>query len=127
MLILKDEPAVEHACAQSTDYRLTTLLRSRVQQLLSDTDGEYELAELATFIVIEANDTSAELEAAANYPIVASPAFEWVVDHGGWFEGSTILSDDGFGIILLVPDREGVDATLLALLRDQAVMPQTAS
>lgn len=127
MLILKNEPSVERACTHITDDHLVTRLRARTHQLLADTDGEYDLAELAMFIVVEAKDTIAELEAAANYPILAEPTFEWVTDQGGWYEATLVLSDDGFGIILLVPDREGVDTTLLAILRDQAVQPQTIS
>jgi len=33
------------------------------------------------------------------------------------FEAPIILSDDGFGIVLIVPDIEGVDLELLDLLR----------
>ncbi|WP_288487115.1 hypothetical protein [uncultured Novosphingobium sp.] len=59
---------------------------------------------------------------------MTSPAFEWVADHGGWYEAVTILSDDGFGIALFVPDSEDVDRSLLVLLRGlaQPVTPDGA-
>jgi len=39
---------------------------------------------------------------------------------GGVCEAPIILSDDGFGIVLIVPDIEGVDPELLDLLRRDA-------
>ncbi|MEP9403429.1 hypothetical protein [Sphingomonas sp. VNH70] len=78
---------------------------------------------MAYLIVVEAHDTVADIEAAAGYPLVTSPAFEWVADRGGWFEAVTILSDDGFGIVLFVPDIDGIDRPLLALLRDLTQPP----
>lgn len=115
MIHITDEAMLDEVL----DPELRALLTTRRDQLLADAIG-YELGELAHFIVAEPGDPIDEIEAAANYPLIAEPAFEWTVDHGGWFEAVTVLSDDGFGIVLLVPDCEGVDPTLLNLLRDLA-------
>lgn len=117
MIDIPNTAAFELALALPLDPALKDLLRWRRDQLLTDTGGEYELGELVRFVVAEPNDGIAEIEAAAGYPLITDGAFEWVQQHGHVFEAATILSDDGFGIVLLVPDVEGVDATLLQALR----------
>lgn len=121
MLNITDVEALARALDSPVADRLHHLLRQRSEQLLADAGGEYELGDLVQFIVVEPSDAVVQIEAAAGYPVVTSPAFEWVADHGGWYEAVTILSDDGFGVVLLVPDCEGVDRTLLSLLRELAV------
>lgn len=120
MLNITDTAALARALDSPIDHLARDLLRQRCDQLLEDTGGEYELGDLAHFIVVEAHDAVPDIEAAAGYPLVTSPVFEWVADHGGWYEAVTILSDDGFGIVLFVPDSDEVDRSLLALLRDLA-------
>lgn len=120
MLNITDTAALSRALDSPLDHFLQELLRQRHNQLLADTDREYDLGDLAEFLVVEPHDAVADIEAAAGYPVVTSPAFEWVADHGGWYEAVTILSDDGFGVVLLVPDCDGIDRSLLALLRDLA-------
>jgi len=120
MLNVTNAVALARAMDSPIDHVVRDLLRQRGDQLLEDTGGEYDLGDLAHFIVVEAHDAVADIEAAAGYPLINSPAFEWVADHGGWYEAVTILSDDGFGIVLFVPDSDEVDRSLLALLRDLA-------
>lgn len=120
MHIIDDDAAFSRALDSPIDPRLRRLLEERRDQLLSDTGGDYELGELARFIVVEPHDTIADIEAAAGYPVVTTPAFEWVADHGNYFEAVTVLADDGFGVVLFVPDSEGVDPVLLSLLRSHA-------
>lgn len=115
MIYITDEAMLDGVLGPA----LRALLTTRRDQLLADAIG-YELGELAHFIVAEPGDAIATIEEAANYPLITEPAFEWVADYGGWLEAVSVLSDDGFGIVLLVPDREGVDPTLLNLLRDLA-------
>ncbi|KTR84461.1 hypothetical protein NS277_04750 [Novosphingobium barchaimii] len=123
MLKIADMAALARALDSPLDRVLRELLRQRCDQLLADTGGDYDLGDLAEFLVVEPHDAVADVEAAAGYPVVTKPAFEWVADHGGWYEAVTILSDDGFGIVLFVPHSDGVDPSLLALLRDLARPP----
>lgn len=116
MLILKDTDAIEAV----SDRIVKQLLTNRSEQILDDTDHDYKLEELARFVIVQPFDTVDQIEAAAGYPVVTSPAFEWVIDHGGWYEATMILSDDGFGVILFAPEKAGVEPTLLQLLRDLA-------
>ncbi|MHA0328818.1 hypothetical protein [Sphingomonas melonis] len=87
-----------------------------------------ELIDLATFIVPQPGDTVSAIEAAGGIGIATNmvdgsrygeegymPSFEWAADHGGAIEMPFILSDDGSGVVLLVPDADGIDPTLLAI------------
>ncbi|MBJ6121377.1 hypothetical protein [Sphingomonas mollis] len=81
-----------------------------------------DLIELATFIVPEAGDTFDAIERAVGLPLTDS--FEWVIDHGGAYEAPYILSDDGSGVILIVPDDDGISPRLMTVLRDHAQQPE---
>lgn len=120
MINITDAAAFARAMDSPIDPALRRLLRLRHDQLLADTGRDYELGNLVQFIIAGPADTVAAIEGAANYPIVTQPAFEWVVDHGGWFEAVTILSDDGFGIALFAADREDGNMQVLTLLRHYA-------
>ena len=126
MLIITDTQAFARALDSPIDPVVKALLIQRRDQLLADTGGEYDVGELVQFVVVDPHDAIAIIEQAAGYPLVTAPAFEWVTDHGGWYEAVTILSDDGFGIILLVPDHEDVAPELLLLLRQSAQEPPIA-
>ncbi|MBB4155440.1 hypothetical protein GGQ80_003363 [Sphingomonas jinjuensis] len=76
-----------------------------------------------------APDTGGDaMEAAAGVPVATNmvegsrwgdpdfePSFEWAEDHGGVFELLFVLTDDGGGVTLFVPDQQGIDPTLLAI------------
>ena len=123
MLVIKDAEALARALDSPLDPALKRLLATRRDQLLQDTGAEYNLGDLVRFVIVETGDAVASIEAAAGYPVITSPAFEWVELNDDWFEAITIFSDDGFGIALLVPDSNDIDASLLAVLRDQARHP----
>lgn len=120
MIDIKDSAALAAALSSPLDDALRRLLTLRCHQLLSDTDGKYDLGELVQIIVVEPGDSIKAIEATAGYPIIRSPIFEWVALNGGWFEGIAVLSDGGFGIALFVPDDDRVDPVLLSLMRQQA-------
>ena len=115
MLKITDEDAMHHALDSPLDPTLKRVLTQRRDQLLEY--GGYALGELAHFIIIEPADTIDDLEAAAGIPLITSPAFERITDHGSWLEAPTIVSDDGFGIVLLVPDNDTANPDLLSVLR----------
>lgn len=119
------------ALASPLDADLLQLLALRRDQLLEH-DG-YDLGELAHFIVVEPGDALAAIETATGIPLATNMIdgsnlgepgfttnFEYVERHGAWFEAVMIVSDDGFGIVLLVPDRPDIDPSLLGLVRDHA-------
>lgn len=100
----------------ATDLR--TLLQTRRDQLI-----EYgDLSELGMFVIIEPGDAMAAIEDATGWPVLmeGTPTFEWVQRHGTSFEMPFVLSDSGAGHVLIVPDAEGIDPTLLELCRAYA-------
>lgn len=117
MFKIQSSDEMAHALASSLSDSIKALLGVRRDQLRADTDGGYDLGEMAHFIIAAPGDTLRQIEAVANYPILPDPPWEWVLDHGHLFEAPIIVSDDGFGIVLIVPDIEGVDAELIRLLR----------
>lgn len=70
------------------------------------------LSELCEVIIVEPADTLTDLErkfGRALYP----PPWEYVELSDGWYEFVLILSDDGFGYVLLVEDRPDGNPALL--------------
>lgn len=129
MLSIQSSADMALALASPIDTDLKRLLALRRDQLLA-CDG-YDLGELVHLIVAEPFDTLAAIEGAAGVPLATNLVdgskfgepgftanFEYVARHGEWFEAVMILSDDGFGIVLFVPDRSDIDPTVLGLVRD---------
>ncbi len=81
-------------------------------------------------IIVQRGDTLATVEAEAGVPFATNlvdgshmgeaefvDSFEFVERHGHWLEAVMILSDDGFGIALFVPDIIEIDPAITVLLR----------
>ena len=129
MLILRTTAAM-HAAAQTyPDPALRTLLAKRIEQLTGDDD----LSEVVNFLVIEPGDLLADIDAALGFPILENlvdgtvfgdpeftPSFEWMKCHCCWFEIVYLLTDDGFGTIVLVQDHPGIVFDLHALCLEYA-------
>ena len=128
MISIRDSQTMEFALSCPLDPFLKQLLLKRLDMLSEFSD--FDLSELAHFVIVEPGDTLATIEAelgfspfvnfvdGARYPDPAfTPSWEWLIDHGLWFELAFALSDSGFGINLLVPNRPDVDAMLLTLLK----------
>lgn len=131
MISIRSSDDMARALALPLEPELLELLALRRDQLLEH-DG-YDLGELAHFLVAEPADTVAAIEEVVGVPLATNfvddskygepgftANFEYVERHGEWFEAVTIVSDDGFGIVLLVSDRPDIDPALLGLVRDHA-------
>lgn len=107
---------------------LLELLRMRIEQL--DIPADLDFSDCAQFVVVEPGDEMEAIETAIGFSPLEdrtagvryphsdfTPSWEWVLDHGDWFEAPTILSDDGFGVVLWVKSDSGVPADLLVLLK----------
>jgi hypothetical protein len=123
MLIINTPDSFERA--------LNSCLAENIKRLLA---ARADLIDLATFVIPAPGDSMADIEAATGIPIATNfidgarygepdftPSFEWVMDHGALYEIPYVLSDDGSGVILIVPDSEGVDPDLLSLARDHTI------
>jgi hypothetical protein len=126
MFSIRSSVTMADALDSPLDPKLKCLLRERRDQL-----AEYELSDVASFLIVQVGDGIDAIEAELGLPIMTNvvdgarygdpdfePSWEYIVDHGGWFEAVYILSDDGFGHVLLIEDCDGVDADLLALCRE---------
>ena len=128
MISIRDSQTMEFALSCPLDPFLKQLLLKRLDMLSEFSD--FNLSELVHFVWVEPGDSIDAIEKelgfspfvnfvdGARYPDPDfTPNWEWLIDHGQWFELVFALSDSGFGINLLVPNRPDVDAMLLALLK----------
>ena len=106
--------------ARALDSPLNPTLKQRLQshwERLSEWE-DYELSELAVFLIAQKGDTLENAEAAFGEPLIRDSKFcflpEVVEQHGGWYEVTFILSDDGFGLVLLAQVDPNTDGRLLA-------------
>jgi hypothetical protein len=116
MISIRSSADMARALAGALEPPLRRLLTLRRDQLMEHDD--YDLGELAHFIVVQPGDALAGIEAEAGLPVDFS-SFEYVERRCGWLEAVLILSDDGFGLVLFVPDRIDVDPALLVPLLNQ--------
>lgn len=128
MKIINTPEAMARALALPLDPHLKLLLRQRVDEL-SGYEG-YDPYDLVTFAIIEPPDREADIESALGLPIATNlvdgstfgepdfePSSEYIARHPGWFELVYVLCDDGAGIVIWIPDDNGIDANLLSLCR----------
>lgn len=111
---------------------LRALLTLRRDQLIGD--GDEDLGELVHFIVVRNGDTLAAVETEAGVALSTNPIdgrrlgdpgfeslFEYVRRENGFLEAVMVLNDDGFAVVLLVPDTITIDPAITLLLRRCAV------
>jgi len=112
--------------------RVRSLLLQRIAEL--SIDEPFDPAVHGFFVIVESGDGIDDIEQASGCSLLSnrfSPArygdADFVPDwdllefhpgsegEPGYFEFTFVLSDDGFGVVLLSPDIEGIDPDLLAL------------
>ena len=120
--------AIARAPRLMTDPKLKNLLSDRVQDWTAM--GVLDLTHLA---IIEVGDTDVSIIDELAFSPLINPLdglrfgmagfvlpFDYLEDHGGWFELISTVGNDGFAFHLFVRDREGVDPELLAMCRAHA-------
>ncbi|NYT40781.1 hypothetical protein HZY97_08440 [Sphingomonas sp. R-74633] len=98
------------------------------------------VGELGPLLVIVAGDQLEAIEQAAGIPIATNlvdgarfpdpayvPSWEYCEADQGWYEVAYVTSDDGSGAVLLIPDRDGIDPTLIAIIRAFADVPASSA
>ena len=84
----------------------------------------YELMDLAVIFIVEPGDTLDTLHQARGWPFENC---EFILHHTtGWFECVFVISDDGAGHVVLVPDLPAIDSGLLHLCNAHAVPAEGA-
>jgi hypothetical protein len=78
-----------------------------------------ELMDLAAIYIVQPGDTLDTLQQARGRPF---EHWEFILHHAdGWFECIFVLSQDGAGHVVLVPDKPTIDTNLLHLCNAHAV------
>lgn len=111
------------------------LMLHRLSQLTADSPEETPW--MGEFVLVEPGDTSTSLEAHLGCPVATdpfgetsfgdadfSPSFEWLAHHPDQqcFEMFFLMTDDGDGTVLWVPEDEGIDPEILHLCWTYAVL-----
>jgi len=114
MLSITDRDAVTAALTdRKLDPDLRALIGLRAWQM--DDDRKRPLGDVLQIVVIQPGDTSEVIHEAVGFPITweqaEQPGFEWMEDHGAWFELAYILTDD-FGMLVFVADDPGTNSGL---------------
>lgn len=122
MLTITNSAEMARVLSTMTDTTLKRILTDRVEQL-AEYDG-YDLGELAHLLIVQPGDTLEAIEAALGFSPISNLC-EMLSDHGGWFEAVFILSDDGFGWVVLVPDDPAIPTKLRELCRDSSEQHST--
>lgn len=113
------------------DPDLIALINKRLEQLRRNYDGDFK--NIVSFLIVEPGDSQREITEALGFSILRNPVdglvfgdprftpgWEWFQCHGRWFELVYILSDDGFGTIVFVPNDPSVEFDLHSLCLEYA-------
>lgn len=86
-------------------------------------------------VMVEPGDSVAVLERETSFPILRNlldgarygqpdftPSFKAREEHDGCYEMVYIFTDDGFGIAIFIPKQATIDADLLAICAEYAVL-----
>ncbi len=127
MLSIRNSADMEHALMSLLDPVLRRMLTLRRDQLAED---GFDLDEIVHIIVVRPGDLLADVEAEAGVALATNlvdgsrlgepefeSLFEYVERKEGWLEAVMILSDDGFGLVLFVPDTIDIDPAISLVLR----------
>jgi len=83
-----------------------------------------ELLDIAALFIIEPGDTLDTLHRARGWPF---EHWEFILHHTtGWFECVFVISDDGAGHVVLVPDLPSIDTKILKFCQIHAVPAEGA-
>lgn len=113
---------------------IKSILMQRFHELSSPSPSPYQPQEQGYFILVEPGDTDEKLAAETGYAITKdiindsqygdsdfSPNFEYLEDHGSFYEVVYVLTDSGFTLVFIIPKAAGVESTLLELCAEYAI------
>ena len=132
MQTIYDSSDMERILSGAIDPDLKTILLDRLE-LLAEYLEQWALEDLLHVIVVETGDSidaiARELGVNplvnivdnAHYPEPSfEPSFEFCIVRIGYFDLTFALCDSGLAIVLLVPDQDDIEPTLLELCRAYA-------
>ncbi len=126
MQILRDEVAVNAAIESWPDQAMCQLLTERLAFYAEYDD--LDLSELFKLVLIEPGDTLEEFDAEFNGGLLINhysgrrfgddgfrPCFETLEEYPTFYDMVFCEGDAGFGVEVIVPKTDGIDARLLSL------------
>lgn len=117
MLLIQTAADMAATLRAPPDITVSQILLDHVSRL-SEYEG-YSLEELAHFLIVQPGDRLGDIDRALGFELArATP--EYVDRHDGWYELVVLISDGGFGWVVVIQDDPGVDGALLSLCRDHA-------
>ena len=104
MIVLTRPQAITYAMDR---YRADTPVQTldRYRELL-------ETGPIAWLFILQTGDTVGCLEALRERPF---EGWEFIDHDDGWYEAVFVISDDGFGHVVLIPDQPDTDPMLRAI------------
>ena len=102
MIIIKNEDDFRRL----SDLPIADAMKGLIVERLALLDSDMPMSTQASFLVVQSGDRLADLEREMHFSIGDPPQWEWVIDHGTFYEAVISLSDDGYGIVLLVEKNE---------------------
>ena len=128
MIILRDPQQL----TQVVQPEIKAFLRRRFHDICHP--EPYDPDEHGFFILVEPGDTSEQIESATGYSLLKSlfngttygepdftPDFEYLEDHGRFYEAVFIFTDNGFAVVMIVPKEAGIDIRILELCAEFAI------
>ena len=111
MISIEDRDSITSVLTDSKlDPELRALIGLRAWQI--DVERDRPLNDTIRFVVIQPGDTPEVIDAAVGFPVTwdlaEQPSFEWMEDHGSWFEIGYVLTDD-LGLLVYVADDPGTE------------------
>jgi hypothetical protein len=106
--IFRDSASIRGAVTQVPE--VAPFISKRIEELSEYAD--YDLAELVHIFVVEPGDTLADLNAALGF-VVADRPVDAIDSHPGVVELTYVTTDEGFGVVVYVPNSPDIDPRLL--------------
>jgi hypothetical protein len=114
MYVLRDSASIQGAVTALP--AVASFIARRLEDLAEYDD--YQLSELLNIVVVEPQDSLDQVSAALGFE-AADRTAEVIESHPGWYELTYLLGDDGFGVVLYVPDTPDIDPRLRELCSSQ--------
>lgn len=116
MIVIRTAEDMARALASALDPPLENRLRT--YQTIFAEYPDYAFEELGLFLIVQAGDRLGDLEQASGTDVIlpCDGCFqpEAIQRYGKWFEVTFILSDDGYGVLLFIPNQPDIAPELLA-------------
>lgn len=115
MIILTTHEAVTNAIERySQTVPVSTLQRYAAMM---------EKEPIAWLFILQPGDTAEHLAELRSQPF---SAWEFIDHTDGWFTAVFVISDDGFGHVVIFPDQPDIDSELLSLCKQHATKAERA-